>query len=375
VNEVPEPFRLAVAFGRLLRASGLGVPTTSIVAFSDALALLGLDQRTAVYWSGRSTLVTRPEDQPLYDRAFETFWEHRGIAVAQSQPAEEISVVFDDDEDEEGGEPDADEDGGERDMLQVRFSSAEVLRHKDFAAFSSRELDEAHQMMRHLRFVSATRRSRRFRSAAGPTVHPDLRGTVRSAIRTGGEPIELRFRKQRTRPRRLVLLLDVSGSMEPYARAFVRFTHAAVIGRRQVEAFTLGTRLTRITRELSSHDPDRALRQTGERVPDWAGGTRLGAGLAEFNDQWGQRGTARQADVVILSDGWDRGDPALMAEQMARLARLAYRLVWVNPLKATEGYAPLARGMAAALPYIDHFVEGHSLDAIERLAQVLAGDG
>jgi uncharacterized protein with von Willebrand factor type A (vWA) domain len=237
------------------------------------------------------------------------------------------------------------------------------------------ELDEAHRMMRRLRFAGATRRSRRYRSSHGRTRNPDLRATVRSALRTGGEPVELRYRKQRRRPRRLVLLLDVSGSMEPYARAFVRFTHAAVIGRRQVEAFTLGTRLTRITRELSSHDPDRALRQTGERVVDWAGGTRLGTGLAQFNNEWGQRGTARGADVVILSDGWDRGDPEVMAEQMARLARLAHRLVWVNPLKATDGYAPLARGMAAALPYIDHFVEGHSLDAIERLALVLAGDG
>jgi uncharacterized protein len=168
-----------------------------------------------------------------------------------------------------------------------------------------------------------------------------------------------------------VLLLDVSGSMEPYARALLRFVQAAVAGRRRVEAFALGTRLTRITRELGSRDPDRAVRQAADRVLDWSGGTRLGDGLRRFNDEWGVRGTARGAVVVILSDGWDRGDPDALAEQMQRLTRVAYRVVWVNPLKVTPGYAPLARGMAAALPHIDRFVEGHSLAALDHLADVL----
>jgi uncharacterized protein with von Willebrand factor type A (vWA) domain len=159
--------------------------------------------------------------------------------------------------------------------------------------------------------------------------------------------------------------------MDPYARALVRFLHAAVIGRGGVEAFALGTRLTRITRELGSRDPDAALQRAAVAVTDWSGGTRLGEGLREFNDRWGTRGTARGAVVVILSDGWDRGDPAVLAEQMARLARVSHRIVWVNPLKAAPGYAPLARGMAAALPYVDEFVEGHSLAALERLAEVI----
>jgi hypothetical protein len=168
-----------------------------------------------------------------------------------------------------------------------------------------------------------------------------------------------------------VLLLDVSGSMEPYARAFVRFLHAAVVSRSRVEAFALGTRLTRITRELTSRDPDAAVRAAARRVVDWSGGTRLGAALRQFNDVWGVRGMARGAVVVIVSDGWDRGDPEVLAEQMARLARVAHRIVWVNPLKASPGYAPLAKGMAAALPHVHYFVEGHSLDALAELTRVI----
>lgn len=169
-----------------------------------------------------------------------------------------------------------------------------------------------------------------------------------------------------------MLLLDVSGSMEPYARALVRFLHAAMVGRRDVEAFALGTRLTRLTRQLATRDPDAALAQAAAVVTDWSGGTRLGDGLRAFNDEWGLRGMARGATIVVLSDGWDRGEPRVMAEQMERLGRVAHRVVWVNPLKASPGYAPLARGMAAALPHVDRFLEGHSLDSLRALADVLA---
>jgi len=168
-----------------------------------------------------------------------------------------------------------------------------------------------------------------------------------------------------------VLLVDVSGSMEPYARSLLRFLHVAVMGKGKVEAFALGTRLTRLTRELSRHDPDSALAAAAGAVPDWSGGTRLGQGLRAFNDRYGVRGMARGAIVVILSDGWDRGEPEELAEEMTRLHRVAHRVVWVNPLKATPGYAPLARGMAAALPYVDNFVEGHSLASLEALAEVI----
>ena len=197
---------------------------------------------------------------------------------------------------------------------------------------------------------------------------------MRAAMRTGGEPMRVHRRVAGRRARRLVMLLDVSGSMERYARALLRLLHAAVAGRSQVEAFALGTRLTRLTRELSSRDPDRAMRAASEAVPDWSGGTRLGDGLRTFNDEWGCRGMARGALVVILSDGWDRGDPARMSEQMQRLSRVAHRVVWVNPLKASPGYAPLARGMAAALPHVDDFVEGHSLESVERLAEIVLSE-
>jgi len=173
------------------------------------------------------------------------------------------------------------------------------------------------------------------------------------------------------RLRRVILLCDVSGSMEAYARALVRFAHAAVAGRGQVEVFTLGTRCTRITRQLRTHDPDAALAEAAGAVSDWSGGTRLGEGLRSFNDTWGLRGMARGAVVVALSDGWDRGHPDLLAEQMARLQRVAHRVVWVNPLKATPGFTPVAQGMAAALPHVDELVEGHSLRSLEALAQVI----
>jgi len=256
----------------------------------------------------------------------------------------------------------------------VRWSPAEVLRTRDFASYSTAEFEEARRVMRDLRLAGALRRSRRLRPVRRARRHarPDLRRTVRRSLRAGGEPIERAALVPTRRPRRVVLLCDVSGSMEPYARAILRFLHAAVAGRARVEAFALGTRLTRITRELSSRDPDAALAAAAGRVPDWSGGTRLGAGIREFNDRWGVRGMARGAVVVVVSDGWDRGDPEQLGEQMARLARVAHRVVWVNPLKASPGFAPLAGGMAAALPHVDEFVEGHSLASLEHLAQVIA---
>jgi hypothetical protein len=226
-----------------------------------------------------------------------------------------------------------------------------------------------------VRLGGAQRASRRRRRGRRRDRWPDLRRSLRHALADDGELV-LRERLARsTRPRRTVLLCDVSGSMEPYARELLRFLHVAVAGRGQVEAFTIGTRLTRITRELGQHDPDAALARAAAAVRDWSGGTRLGDELAEFNAHWGAPGMARGAVVVILSDGWDRGDPEVLAREMRRLAFLAHRVVWVNPLKATPGYAPLARGMAAALPYVDEFLEGHSVAALEQLAAVIAGPG
>ncbi len=254
---------------------------------------------------------------------------------------------------------------------RVRFSPHEVLRHKDFAACTPAELVEAQRLMGDLSLVGAMRRSRRHRPSGARRGRPDVRATVRHAVRTEGEAGRLRHLEPQLRARRLVLLCDVSGSMEPYSRALLRFAQAAVAGRARVEAFALGTRLTRLTRELSSRDPDAALGAAAAAVADWSGGTRLGEGLRRFNDEWGVRGMARGAVVVILSDGWDRGDPDELATEMARLARVAHQVVWVNPLKASPDYQPLARGMAAALPHVDAFVEGHSLASLEALAAVI----
>ncbi len=365
--------RMAVGFARVLRGVGVSVPVSRVTNFVEALTRLGIDQRDHVYWAGRSTLLGDPEDLTAYDRAFAVFWEHRSASGLSVQlPPITITLATDAPEDDDG-DPDGD---GQREAhgptLRVRYSDVETLREKDFVQCSDAELAELHRLMGSLKFTSTTRPSRRLVPSRKRTRRPDLARTVRRALATGGEPIRREFRATDRRPRRLVLLLDVSGSMEPYARALIRFAHAAVVGRTRVEAFTIGTRLTRVTRELTSRDPDAALRGAAASVHDWSGGTRLGQTLREFNDQWGVRGHARGAVVVMLSDGWDRGKPELLSEQMERLHRVTYRLVWVNPLKHTPGYAPLARGMAAALPHVDEFVEGHSFDSLTRLAEVIS---
>jgi uncharacterized protein with von Willebrand factor type A (vWA) domain len=369
-----EPERIAVAFARVLRGAGLSVPVGSVIDFSRALAAVGLARPSRVYWAGRATLVTRPEDVAMYDRAFAAFFTGAWVELRTVLPPIEIAVALDADDDGDGSDDGAPDDAeAEVPVVAVRWSPTETLRHRDFAAYSPTEFAEARRLMSDLRLAAAFRRSRRLRSSNRVTSRPDLRRTVRAALRSGGEAIHRPSRDRGERPRRLVLLLDVSGSMEPYARAFVRFLHAAVTGRTRVEAFALGTRLTRVTRELAARDPDAAIAAAARRVVDWSGGTRIGDCLREFNDTWGVRGMARGATVVILSDGWDRGVPEALAEQMQRLARVAHSIVWVNPLKASPGYAPLAQGMAAALPYVDEFVEGHSLAALETVVAVVAG--
>lgn len=363
-----------MAFARVVRNAGLDVTVGNATEFVEALKAVGVERRASVYWAGRATLVRRPEDRVTYDRAFDAFWGS-GLDPSAPPPREvHIDLALDDLDDlgDVGG------DGATpttRPTIAVRYSPHEVLRHKDFADYSPAEFAEARRLMADMRLAGALRRSHRYRSSGRSAGRPDVRRTVRHALAHGGEPVRRAFLEPATRPRRVVLLCDVSGSMEPYARALVRFLHAAVVGRTRVEAFALATRLTRLTRPLSSRDPDAALAATADAVADWAGGTRLGDGLRAFNDEWGVRGMARGAIVVVLSDGWDRGDPNALAEQMARLQRIAHRVVWVNPLKAAPGYAPLAQGMAAALPFVDDFVEGHSLASLETLVRVVGGKG
>lgn len=363
--------RMAVTFGRVLRGAGLRVPTDSVLAFVDALGQVGIDDRDSVYWAGMSTLVRRPEDFDLYDRSFAVFWLSAAGSARQHDVPEPLSITLAIDDDSDDGSGDTNTAPNDDPTLVLRFSAAEVLRNKDFAAYTNEELRLSQELMSQLRFIGPPRRSFRYSSSRHGR-RPDLPATVRASLRAGGEPICRKWREPGERLRRLVVLLDISGSMEPYARAMLRFVHAAVSGRQRVEAFAIGTRLTRMTKELHSRDPDSALAAASARVHDWSGGTRLGECLKAFNDQWGVRGMARGAIVVILSDGWDRGDPEVLADQMERLARVTYQTVWVNPLKVTPGYAPLARGMAAALPYVDAFVEGHNMTAMQELATVIA---
>ncbi len=371
----PDPVDAAVGFVSALRRGGLEVSLTSSLLYVEALGVCDVTSRSSLYWAGRASLVHDAEDIGLYDAIFATYWCGEPYGTEGPVAAVSVPVLLQTDADDVDDPDNAEEEDLAGDAITVRYSATETLAQKDFADYSDDELAEARRLMQRIRWQSPTRPSRRQRPSRSCRGRPDVRRTVRAAMRAGGESVRMHRRVNSWGPRRLVMLLDVSGSMERYARALLRLLYAAVAGRSKVEAFALGTRLTRLTRELSSRDPDRAMRAAASAVLDWSGGTRLGAGIGRFNDDWGCRGMARGALVVILSDGWDRGDPAVMSEQMQRLARVAHRVVWVNPLKASPGYAPLARGMAAALPYVDSFVEGHNLESIERLAElVLSAD-
>ena len=366
VEKMPPLERLATGFIHALRTGGLAVPISSSLLFTQALLAVGVGNGDDVYWAGRATLVSRPEDIAMYDAMFLAYFHRNGTGfkVRFEDEPEDATIGADD------GEGDGDGDGADDDIMALRYSASETLNEKDFAEFTREEMYEAQKVMNRMRLEPSVRDSRR-RVASKGGDRNDLRRTVRAAMRTGGEPIQLSRTSTGTRTRSLVLLLDVSGSMEAYARVLIRFAHAAVVGRRKVEVFGLGTRLTRMTRQLDSHDVDEAVDAATTAVSDWSGGTRLGEGLKEFNDTWGVRGMARGSIVVILSDGWDRGEPDEMSEEMQRLSRAAHQVIWVNPLKFTPGYEPIARGMAAALPHVDTFLEGHCLDSLATLADAV----
>ena len=355
----------------LLRHAGLFIPVGSLISFVDAVGIVGSDLRS-IYWSGRTTLVHSPVEIELFDSVYRHWILGTEAELTIAEMANEEPLIVDDDDVGDDQQPEsADAESESRPVL--RFSRTESLRSMDFAQMSIDERSETDRLITQMRVNAPTRRSRRRRPSVRSSGSPDLRRTIRESLRTGGEPLRRRTREREQIPRRVVIIADISGSMAPYSRPLLRYAHAAVSGRTKVEAFALGTRLTRLTRELDTRDPDDALSRAADSVEDWSGGTRLGEGLSQFNDQWGTKGMARGAVVVLLSDGWDRGDPQELAAEMARLARVAHRIVWVNPLKASEGYAPLARGMAAALPYVDDFIEGHSLDSLEQLSLVLSG--
>ena len=363
----------AIGFVETLRRGGLAVSLGSSRLFAEALAEIDLVNPDEVYWAARAVLVHRPEDIEVFNGLFAAYWGGVDSRLVWRAPQGALPVTMEIDDPEQMPADGVEGDDNDE-TITVRYCATETLGTKDFAEYSDEELAESRRLMSEILFMGECRRSRRRVRSNGVRGTLDLRRTVQRALRSGGEPTEIARTVPGRQPRRLVLLLDVSGSMEPYARALIGFVHASVAGRARVEAFALGTRLTRLTRELSQRDPDRALQGAALAVKDWSGGTRLGESLGRFNDEWGCRGMARGATVVILSDGWDRGEPKEMEIQMQRLSRVAHRVVWVNPLKASPGYAPLARAMAAALPYVDDFVEGHCLDSLQHLAVLVLGD-
>jgi uncharacterized protein with von Willebrand factor type A (vWA) domain len=365
----PDVAGIVVGFARTLRSAGVEVTTDRIQGMVGALDQLEVTRPEQLYWAGRLTLCAGPDDIRRFDQAFAAYFGGDRPPVG-GVPTSTVSVGL-------AGRPAADGDAGPdptaRAGLALSASDREVLRHRDVARLTPAERDQVNRLLALLDPVGPPRRSRRFAPARRGRI--DAYRTVRHLLRGGGEPARLLRHAPRRRPRRLVLLLDVSGSMQPYADALLRFAHVAARRRTGTEVFTIGTRLTRISRELRRRDADLALAAVAKAVPDWSGGTRLGELLRAFLDRWGQRGTARGAVVVFASDGWERGDPQVLAEQMARLHRLAHRVVWVNPHRGRPGFAPLTAGMAAALPHVDEFVSGHSLAAYEELAAVLSLDG
>jgi uncharacterized protein with von Willebrand factor type A (vWA) domain len=350
------------SFGRRLRAGGAEVGPRRLADALRALDAVGLADERDVYFALRQTLVSRRDELEVFDRAYDA-WLERDVAEAETPAPDGFTRPLSDGSAEasHGGEP----------PLAVGASTLELLRKRDFASLEPKELDALRRLLVDLGRVRPRRKSRRLRPhAQGDVV--DLRRLVRRSLRTGGEPVVLEWRRRKPVPRKLVVLCDVSGSMAPYARVLLLFLHAAAQAGR-VEAFAFGTRLARLTSDLATRDPEVALERVTDRVVDWGSGTRIGASLREFNAEYGRRSLARGAVVVIASDGWERDDPSLLAREMARLARSAYAVVWVNPLKGSASYEPLAAGMRAALPYVDRFLPGHNLESLEELADLLAG--
>jgi uncharacterized protein with von Willebrand factor type A (vWA) domain len=356
-----------VTFGRVLREAGLEIGPGRIADALNALDEVDLARQDDVYWSLRATLVTRFEEIEPFDRAFNA-WFLRAPVTA---PARLRAARVPRNRRTGRGDPvRGDEQNSQGEPLEVGWSPVEVLRHRDFATMTPEEFARARVLMRKLATVRPMRRSRRLRpNARGQQL--DLRRLARRSLATGGEPAVRSFRRRVDVSRRLVLLCDISGSMEAYTRGLLLFMHSAVgVGR--VEVFAFGTRLTRLTGALRTRDPEKALETARATVVDWASGTRIGESLRRFNDDWGRRALSRGAVIVIVSDGWERQDPEQVAREMARLARCAYAIVWVNPLKGNIHYEPLSAGMRAALPYVDRFLPGHNIASLEHLADTLS---
>jgi uncharacterized protein with von Willebrand factor type A (vWA) domain len=362
-------------FAAALRQAGLPCDAHRVQAYLGAVEQLDLTRPDRLYWAGRVTLCADPDDLPRYDEAFAAWFGARPPAgrsqdTGSAPPRTSRMATL-------TAPPPADstEDTPHGDQLRVAAAEAEVLRHRDLAELTAAERAHLRELLARLRPQSPVRTSMRRRPARRGGVDPGR--TLRAMLAGGGELRHLAHRRRSRRPRRVVLLIDVSGSMTPYADALLRFAHVVVRGApSHVEVFTLGTRLTRVSRQLRQRDPERALLAAGRAVPDFAGGTRLGETVRVFLDRWGQRGVARRAVVVVFSDGWERGDTGLLAEQAARLRRLAHAVLWVNPHAGRPGYTPVQSGIAAVLPHLDGLLAGHSLATLQRVLRAIrdAGD-
>jgi uncharacterized protein len=357
------------ALAAVMRAGGARVGVGELLAAHRALAAVDASDRLDAYYALRTTLCSTRAELLLFSQAFAAVF----AAAPQEDPLAALGEI------EKAALPrmgvpqtgaaelEPDVDG---DPLPAAYSDEELLHEKDFASYTDAERAQARRLLARIAARAPQRMSRRTRPTRRRRDAHDLRATVRASLRHGGELMERRYREPGLRPRRIVLVCDVSGSMAPYARMLLQYLQASVAAHTRVEAFVFGTRLTRVTRDLDGRDPDRALARAAERVTDWSGGTRIGAALAELNREHGRR-IGRGAVVVILSDGWDRGDPELLGAEMARLSRTAHRLLWLNPLAADPRYEPLTRGMRAALPHVDHLLPGNSIASLESLADLM----
>ena len=381
--------RVAATLGHVLHRAGVPTAPDRSARFAIAMQVALPATVDELYWAARVTLVGEHAHLAPFDRVFRQVFhgivdpaDHRGASEtpppANTSPGDALPHRGDASPAAAGGgvpfpvpgESSAgDEQHGEPTVLAA-MSSEERLRSTAFSDLTPEELAQLRSLMARLALVAPERPSRRtVAHARGGAV--DLRATLRRAHRTAGDPVDVVARRTRPRPRRLVFVCDISGSMEPYSRAYLQLLHSAVGGAR-AEAFVFATRLSRVTRALRTTNPDLALRRAALAAPDWSGGTRIGAALKQFNDQHGRRGLVRGAVVVIVSDGWERDDPALIGREMERLRRLAHRVIWVNPRVASPRFQPLAGGMKAAIPFIDTLVSGHSVDALDELLAAIA---
>jgi len=368
---------LLVRFGTELRAAGLAVGSGDLVTYATAMAELDPSDLADLYWAGRTILVAKRDDIAVYNRVFRQFFLgaddpvgqalrlNAGAPTGTSQAALVVPAT----------DPASGEQHGEEALLGLMASDAEALRHKSFAACTPAELAAVRLIIVRMRLTPPRRRTRRTAPARDGSAL-DLRRMVRESMRMHGEPAELYWRARKARPRPLILILDVSGSMADYSRNLLQFAYSAKRAAARVEVFCFGTRLTRVTRELDHRRPDDALAHAARAVFDWEGGTRIGWSLDSFVRQWGRRGLCRGGIVVICSDGLDRGDPAVLAAAMERLSRLSHRIVWMNPHKGTDqAFRPSTLGMMVAAPHVDLLLSGHDLSSLEELAVLLPALG